>query len=98
MPFGLEGVRYPHVNVAGACARVEERLPPFPVDDCPQQNPRHAKSPENRECVLGDFLGEFGFRFSPSFPFRPGQRRTGKNKNPPTIRVKGFGIGRSGGI
>ena len=71
---------------------------PFPADDCPQQNPRHAKSPENRECVLGDFLGEFGFRFSPSFPFRPGQRRTGKNKNPPTIRVKGFGIGRSGGI
>lgn len=55
---------------------------PFPADDCPQQNPRHAKSPENRECVLGDFLGEFGFRFSPSFPFRPGQRRTGKTKIP----------------
>ena len=63
---------------------------PFPADDCPQQNPRHAKSPENRECVLGDFLGEFGFRFSPSFPFRPGQWRTKEKENPPIFRIWGF--------
>ena len=68
-----KGERYPHTNISGACARVEERLPPFRADDCPRRISRHAKSPENRECVLGDFLGEFGFRFSPSFPFRPGQ-------------------------
>lgn len=63
-----------------AHARVEERLPPFPVDDCPQQNPRHAKSPENRECVLGDFLGEFGFRFSPSLLFRSAPDSGGQEK------------------
>ena len=98
MPFGLEGVRYPHVNVAGACARVEERLPPFPADDCPRRNPRYAKTPENRKCFLGDFLGELGFRFSPFFPFRTGQRRTKEKEKSPIFRIWGFGIGRSGGI
>ena len=81
-----------------AHARVEERLPPFPADDSSRRNPRHAKSPENRKCVLGDFLGELGFRSEPFFPSRPGQRETKKKENPPIFRIWGFGIGRSGGI
>lgn len=93
-----KGERYPHANISGACARVEERLPPFRADNCPRRISRHAKSPENRECVLGDFLGESGFRPEPFFPSRPGQRGTREKEKPPTFRVWGFGIGRSGGI
>ena len=69
------GERYPHANTSGACARALK-------SDCPRRISRHAKSPENRECVLGDFLGESGFHPEPFFPSRPGQRGTREKENP----------------